>query len=576
MVDPLAQAEAHLKQGRLAEAAKLYRGVLSEDPTNVEALSGLAAEALLRNSPNVARPLLARAAAIEPRNPDVFAAMARMHAIEGKPDEAEMCIATAAALAPGRLEFQIAQAMTSATKGDVPQALDRLQTLSARNPDSADLHQAIAGLLAASGNAEAAIPAFRRAIELDPAQPSPWHALGMLHATHGRPNEALLHLREALHRAPTDPAILIAMGELLLDQGDAAAAERLAREGAIVSPATAELPCLQGRALLALDRTAEALELIARTAKAAPGAASPLLVLGEAFLATDAPEKAVACARAVLAMPDSPTQVSLSAAGLLLRAGQPGDGWQAIAGLFSNLPEPGTNLRLRAPRSLADTLFFLRCVPLAAEHDARIALTGIPALAPLLTTVPGLEIDPGPPGDEDGDLMLLAACIQPTPEALPPLALTIPPRLRTAWQDAVDGYPGPRIAIAWGGPARLTLDEIRAAAPPGATLLSIVTGPAREDLAAHPDIVDAGWQLTGYPELAALLAAVDAVLLPDGPAAHLAAALSRPGVIYAPLVGGHLVWSGPWYPSVLVLRRWSAEAARTALDSALAGAEQAS
>src|SRR5690606_18836330 len=72
------------------------------------------------------------------------------------------------------------------------------------------------------------------------------------------------------------------------------------------------------------------------------------------------------------------------------------------------------------------------------------------------------------------------------------------------------------------------------------------------ELLARPDIVDRGPAIADYRDLAAEILALDLVVAPDGPVAHLAAGL---GVETWVLVGRDLTWywpigdaRSPWYP----------------------------
>lgn len=562
--DPLADAEALLHAGRLSEAARLFRGVLAQDATNVDALNGLATEALLRGSPAAARPLLARATQIEPGNHATYAGLAQVHALEGRSAEAEHCLATAVSLAPGRLEYRIAQAAAQAAKGEGQAALQALHALARQHPRDARPWQAIGALLLERGRPDGAQAALDLAVQADPGSSASYYLLGLAHARLGQAPQAIRHLQAALDLAPTSAPVLLALTELLLDQGNPAAAERLAREGALVAPGVPDLPCLQGRAMVAQGRTAEGMALLARTAQDAPQAPAPMLSLADAFLLSGEPAKAIAFVQAVQALPDMPASVLVAGAGLLLRAGQVGAGWAAMADTLQAVPNPLGTLRLRAPRSLADTLLFLRFVPAIAARGGNVCLSSAPALAPLLNGMPGLAFDDASP--PDGDLLLLGPLAAQEPDGLPLLPLRPAQDQVAAWREAWAGHAGPVVAVAWGGGPGLARDDVLLALPPGALAVSVMTGSARAGLPADGSIRDGGAELAGYADMAALLAAADLVLLPDGPAAHLAGALGRPGVVHAPY-GGHMAWAAPWYSSLTVLRRWDGMAARRTLSA---------
>jgi ADP-heptose:LPS heptosyltransferase len=117
------------------------------------------------------------------------------------------------------------------------------------------------------------------------------------------------------------------------------------------------------------------------------------------------------------------------------------------------------------------------------------------------------------------------------------------------------------------------LANLLSSLPPASLCVSLVTGRARAALSAYPQVFDAGVRLGDYDDLAAILTAVDAVVLPDGPAAHLAGALGTRGVVSA--ARGHFAWGAaeapsPWYPSLRVTTKFDGEALGRLLQEALA------
>jgi ADP-heptose:LPS heptosyltransferase len=127
-----------------------------------------------------------------------------------------------------------------------------------------------------------------------------------------------------------------------------------------------------------------------------------------------------------------------------------------------------------------------------------------------------------------------------------------------AWREELRNYPRPALAIAWDEGSALSLSNLVAALPEGGTCVLLVSGRSTAELEGKRNVLHAGPRLKDYDDLAALLSTVDAVILPDGPAAHLAGAVGAPGVIFSK--AGHFAWTAeeapsPWYPTLRVTQK---------------------
>src|SRR5262245_44175764 len=98
--DPIHLALEHHRHGRLAEAALLYRGVLSEQPGHIEALHLLGVVAHQRGDQVRAIELIAQAVAGSPGNAVYHANLAEAYRALGRLDQAVACCRTALRLRP--------------------------------------------------------------------------------------------------------------------------------------------------------------------------------------------------------------------------------------------------------------------------------------------------------------------------------------------------------------------------------------------------------------------------------------------------------------------------------------------
>jgi hypothetical protein len=132
------------------------------------------------------------------------------------------------------------------------------------------------------------------------------------------------------------------------------------------------------------------------------------------------------------------------------------------------------------------------------------------------------------------------------------------PGLEQRWLQALSDYPRPWIGVVWHRQgAGVTMEQMRAAMPPFGTVISLMTGQARHELATWPEAVDAGRHLDGFDELIAAIANLDIVVGPDVSALHLCGALARPGLVAVP-TGYPWHWASRhgrslWYPTIEVV-----------------------
>ncbi|MBE7244411.1 MAG: hypothetical protein INR63_05630, partial [Actinomycetospora chiangmaiensis] len=138
--------------------------------------------------------------------------------------------------------------------------------------------------------------------------------------------------------------------------------------------------------------------------------------------------------------------------------------------------------------------------------------------------------------------------------------LTADAALAARWRHALEEHPRPWIGVTWSLDAKgLTIEEIRAAIPPGATPVSLMTGEGRHALARWPEAIDAGVRLAGFADMIAAIACLDYVIGPDTAATHLAGAMGVPGMA---ALGAHQPWHWAsrgeralWYPTLRVARQ---------------------
>jgi tetratricopeptide (TPR) repeat protein len=191
------------RAGRLDEAVRIYRAILSQHPENADALHLLGVATLQRGDAGEAEPLLARAAGLQGGNPDVHfhhanalcilnrygdTAEAFRRVVALRPDdaaawfglgdalgqlrrfeEAADAFRRTVALAPDAHEHQIALGVALRNLGRVTEAEAIYRRVIAAHPGMAEAHANLATALQQQGHIDAALESYRRAFALNPA-----------------------------------------------------------------------------------------------------------------------------------------------------------------------------------------------------------------------------------------------------------------------------------------------------------------------------------------------------------------------------------------------------------------------
>ncbi len=232
----LAAAATLHKQGRLAEAERLYLELLRVAPGHPDGLHLLGNLHYQRGDAATAVDLIARAITANPRSPIYHYNLGNAERELGRLDEAAAAFRREIAL----------------------------------NPAFAKAHNNLGNIWRLKGDSEAAAACFRRAVELDPQSAEAWTNLGAtLHDLRQSP-EALECHRHALASQPNLLAAHINYASALIDDGQRGLAEFHLRRALEIAPGHAD--ALQNLAVLltSLDRFEEAFELFGQLRSAAP------------------------------------------------------------------------------------------------------------------------------------------------------------------------------------------------------------------------------------------------------------------------------------------------------------------
>ena len=537
----LQDAIALHRQGRLAEAEKLYARVLKSFPDQFDALHLLGLAKLQSGKAGEAQRLIAAALKVAPQSADAHANMGLVLGALKRPTDALASFDRALALDPGHLE-------ASANRGNVlldlarnDEALACFDQVLTREPRHLPSRVNRGNALLALGRAEEAIPEYDAALALSPSD-----------------LRALLNRASALQRLGRNADALAGFDRVL----------------ALV-PAYPEALNGRGLALQALGRHEDALESYAKA-----------VTLNKDYVEAHFNE-----ALALLTLGNYPRGFAeyewrLRRPGLTRRSfGKPL--W------LGEYPLGRKTILLHAEQGLGDTIMLVRYAILLARGGANVVLETQGELKDLLTQLDGITVvvrgDPLPAYDVHCPLgsLPLAFRTEPTtvPAEIPYLSASEAHLAR--WQPRLAALAGKRVGLAWAGNPTHANDRNRSVAlarfapllsTPGVTFVGL-----QRDIADHEgDVARVGMNLVSFgpdfgdfSDTSAVVSSCDLVISVDTAVAHLAAAMGRPTFVLVPFwPDWRWTLSGersPWYPQVRLFRQardgdWDSVIARVAAE----------
>lgn len=550
----LARAVALHKEGKLAEAEKLYDKVLKHNPASGDALNLKGVIATTRGQHAAALKLLDRAVALMPAYPDAHFNRAAPLAALGRDEEAIRAYEKAISLRPGY--------------GDAYLNMGRIH------------HK--------SGQREQALAAFRAAARFSPSDSRAHYNLGVC-------------LQEALAGAE-------AVTRAALSAEAQAAFERALS----LDPGNAQV--LYGFATLHSENGdhARAAELVEAALRLRPDWSDAWNNLGNHYEGLGRREAAVAAFDRALRLDPNNMGAVVNRGLTQLALGRLAEGWKGYAHRFDDPrfpftprswpwpPWQGEDLRgksvlLWSDQGIGDEVLYASMVQEVAGRAAECVVECTDRLAPLYRrSFPGVEIVPKRLESHVGlvsrtfdfqcSVLDLGRWLRPAMTAFPNRSRLLVPD--SAARAAIgDRYrraaPGAKLAgLSWhstnprmGHQKSLPLAWFRdLVTVPGFIFINIQYGSSAKEIAEFYDLT--GVRLVDDPEIdslkdldafAAQLAALDLVVSVSNSAAHLAGALGVPTVVLAPDRHKRLwYWFergsfSPWYRSVSILRDSGAE-----------------
>jgi tetratricopeptide (TPR) repeat protein len=502
----LARAMACHREGRLAEAERLYGEVIEGDPDNPEGWHLLGKLAYQRGEGKAAARVL-QAIRKQPKNPAFHCSLGEILQAQGKAREAALCYREALRLEPGSLIALVNLGIALQSQGQYREACVSYWQAIQRHPECAEAYNNLGNALRGDGRAEEALPCYQEVLRLQPGNPDTAVNVSAVLMELKRPAEAETWARQALERKPGSVAALSNLSMAIKALGRYGEAEALAREALVHEPCTAHLHSNLGSVLLYQKRFAEAETVLRRALELQPegpeirtGLASALCGLErleegaaqcEAAIRTRPgfveawielalirqsqgrnPE-AMACLDEVLRLQPDNGRAHFARSMSLLLAGHFTAGfaeyewrWSVLAEkprgcvgtAWDGSPLDGKTILLCGEQGLGDAIQFARYAPLVAARGGRVVVQVPERLAPLIRTIAGVTdvITPAmplPPFDEQAPLMSLPRILGTTADTIPGNTpyLQADQQLVACLREALGPAAGLRAGLAWAG-----------------------------------------------------------------------------------------------------------------------------
>ncbi len=203
--------QLHLN-GRLDEAESAYRGLLSDQPNNPDALHLLGVIAYQRKQYAEAIDLISRAIALGNRTPEYRNNLGNVYLAQGRIEEAQACYHKALKLNPKYGDAHNNLANTLKEQGKLQEAVYSYTKALKFDPDKPEIHNNLGLALEGLGESERAMDQYKEAIRLNPGFLEAHANLGGALKTQGKLNEAIESCSQALAINPSYARALLNLG----------------------------------------------------------------------------------------------------------------------------------------------------------------------------------------------------------------------------------------------------------------------------------------------------------------------------------------------------------------------------
>jgi len=584
--------------GRTQQAISSYQAALALRPDAVVALYNLGNAFAALDRLHEALQCFDRALALEPGDVAVLNNRGVVQRDLGRDGEALASFDAALAQRPGYPEALNNRGNALMALGRLDEALASFDAALAQRPDYAEALNNRGNVHLAQERPAEALESYQQALALQPRYAEALNNRSTALLALGRREEALASAERALQLRPGYAEALGNQGKALQALGRHEAALQAYARAQQLRPGDADALNNLGSALHALGRYQEAYARYEEALRIRPDSLAALNNRGNVLLALRRPEDALASYAQALALDPEDAQAHWNQALARLSLGDYERGWKEYEWRWRNpaLGMParearrplwlgaedlrGKTVLLHAEQGYGDAIQMVRYAPLVAARGARVVLACAQRLCALFATVPGVGsvLAPEqvvPEFDFHVPLMSLPLAFRTTLDTVPaqvPYVCAAQGKSAAWKQRLAEHGPGLKVGLAWSGNPSFGAARIKACpvdlfarllSVPGCTFVSLQTGAAAAEAArlagANGLAVNAGRELGGFDDTAALVVALDLVISIDTAVAHLAGALGRPVWIMLPYAADWR-WltrreDSPWYPTARLYRQ---------------------
>ena len=273
----------HHQEGRLAEAASIYRQVLTADPNSSDALHLLGVLYYQQKQYDPAIKLVERAIMLRPNAEIYYGNFGVILEACHRPQEAIAVYRKALELNPNYPDVLNNLGNMLRTHGKIDESIALCRRAIELRPNYPEAVNNLANALHEKGQADEAIALYRKAIELRPNYAQPFSNLGNALKEKGRIDEAIACCRKAIELDAAYPDAMSNLGACLFDKGLIPEAAEYCQRAVQMRPDYPEGLNNLGTALRELSRMEEAVAAYQKCISLRPGMAPVYSNLGTAL-----------------------------------------------------------------------------------------------------------------------------------------------------------------------------------------------------------------------------------------------------------------------------------------------------
>ncbi|MGA2441512.1 MAG: tetratricopeptide repeat protein, partial [Tepidisphaeraceae bacterium] len=296
---------SHHQAGRLAEAERIYRQVLAQQPNHADALHRLGVLAFQVGRLDAATDLIRQAIANCSTNASYYCNLGNALRGMGRLDEAIACYQQAIRLKADFADPCNNLGIALVDKGQLDEAIACYRQAVRLKPDYAEAHNNLGNALRDKGRIDEAIACYRQAVRLKPDLAEVHGNLGNALREAGQLDEAIAACRRAIRLKPEYAIAHNNLGNVLKDKGELDDAIAAYRQAIRIKPDYAEAHTNLGNALKDKGQVDEAVAAYRQAVRLKPDLAEAHNNLGFALESTWQIDEAIACQqRAIQLKPD--------------------------------------------------------------------------------------------------------------------------------------------------------------------------------------------------------------------------------------------------------------------------------